>query len=546
MILLTIFSNFYIIFSTNKEKKMIQVSNVSLAFGGRTLYKEVNLKFTKGNCYGIIGANGSGKSTFLKILTGEIEPNTGEVFISPGERMSVLQQNQNAYDNETVLDTVLLGHKRLMEIQKEKDELYAKPDFSEEDGIRAGELETEFAELGGWEAEGQAKTLLQNLGITEEYYYSLMKDTDPKIKVKVLLAQALFGNPDILVLDEPTNNLDFKTAVWLENFLLNFENTVIIVSHNRHFLNKVCTHICDVDYGQINMFIGNYDFWYQSSQLIARQLKDQNKKAEQRAKELKEFIARFSANASKSKQATSRKRELEKLTIEDIKPSSRKYPFIDFKFDQEIGKEILKVENLTKKGFFNNLSFNVEKDQKIAFFAKNSQVTTTLFNILTGIEQPDSGTIRFGKTISVSYLPQDNREYFDNCSLSIVDWLRQFSKDQNETFIRSWLGRMLFTGEENLKPVNVLSGGEKVRCMFAKMMLEASNMIIMDEPTNHLDLESITSLNNGMKNFKGALLFASHDQEIIETVANRIIDIKDENNIVDKAITYEEYAEKYL
>ena len=543
---MTIFSNFYIIFSTNKEKKMIQVSNVSLAFGGRTLYKEVNLKFTKGNCYGIIGANGSGKSTFLKILTGEIEPNTGEVFISPGERMSVLQQNQNAYDNETVLDTVLLGHKRLMEIQKEKDELYAKPDFSEEDGIRAGELETEFAELGGWEAEGQAKSLLQNLGITEEHYYSLMKDTDPKIKVKVLLAQALFGNPDILVLDEPTNNLDFKTAVWLENFLLNFENTVIIVSHNRHFLNKVCTHICDVDYGQINMFIGNYDFWYQSSQLIARQLKDQNKKAEQRAKELKEFIARFSANASKSKQATSRKRELEKLTIEDIKPSSRKYPFIDFKFDQEIGKEILKVENLTKKGFFNNLSFNVEKDQKIAFFAKNSQVTTTLFNILTGKEQPDSGTIRFGKTISVSYLPQDNREYFDNCSLSIVDWLRQFSKDQNETFIRSWLGRMLFTGEENLKPVNVLSGGEKVRCMFAKMMLEASNMIIMDEPTNHLDLESITSLNNGMKNFKGALLFASHDQEIIETVANRIIDIRDENNIVDKAITYEEYAEKYL
>ena len=543
---MTIFSNFYIIFSTNKEKKMIQVSNVSLAFGGRTLYKEVNLKFTKGNCYGIIGANGSGKSTFLKILTGEIEPNTGEVFISPGERMSVLQQNQNAYDNETVLDTVLLGHKRLMEIQKEKDELYAKPDFSEEDGIRAGELETEFAELGGWEAEGQAKTLLQNLGITEEHYYSLMKDTDPKIKVKVLLAQALFGNPDILVLDEPTNNLDFKTAVWLENFLLNFENTVIIVSHNRHFLNKVCTHICDVDYGQINMFIGNYDFWYQSSQLIARQLKDQNKKAEQRAKELKEFIARFSANASKSKQATSRKRELEKLTIEDIKPSSRKYPFIDFKFEQEIGKEILKVENLTKKGFFNNLSFNVEKDQKIAFFAKNSQVTTTLFNVLTGKEQPDSGTIRFGKTISVSYLPQDNREYFDNCSLSIVDWLRQFSKDQNETFIRSWLGRMLFTGEENLKPVNVLSGGEKVRCMFAKMMLEASNMIIMDEPTNHLDLESITSLNNGMKNFKGALLFASHDQEIIETVANRIIDIRDENNIVDKAITYEEYAEKYL
>ena len=524
---------------------MIQAINISLAFGGRTLYKDVNLKFTKGNCYGIIGANGAGKSTFLKILTGELEPNTGEIFVTPGERMSVLQQNQNAYDDETILNTVLLGHKRLMEIQQEKDALYAKPDFSEADGIRAGDLETEFAELGGWEAEGQAKTLLQNLGIKEAEYYTLMRDTDPKIKVKVLLAQALFGNPDILILDEPTNNLDFKTVVWLENFLLDFENTVIIVSHNRHFLNKVCTHICDVDFGQINMFVGNYDFWYQSSQLIARQLKDQNKKAEQRAKELKEFIARFSANASKSRQATSRKRELEKLTIEDIKPSSRKYPYVDFKFDQEIGKEILKVEGLTKKGFFKNLSFNVEKDQKIAFFAQNGQVITTLFNILTGKEQADSGSIHFGKTISVSYLPQDNREFFENCSLSLVDWLRQYSKDQNETFIRSWLGRMLFTGEENLKPVNVLSGGERVRCMFAKTMLEGSNLIIMDEPTNHLDLESITSLNNGMRNFKGILLFSSHDQEIIETVTNRIIDIRDENHVIDRVMSFEEYNEKF-
>ena len=524
---------------------MIQTINISLAFGGRTLYKDVNLKFTKGNCYGIIGANGAGKSTFLKILTGELEPNTGEIFVTPGERMSVLQQNQNAYDDETILNTVLLGHKRLMEIQQEKDALYAKPDFSEADGIRAGDLETEFAELGGWEAEGQAKTLLQNLGIKEAEYYTLMRDTDPKIKVKVLLAQALFGNPDILILDEPTNNLDFKTVVWLENFLLDFENTVIIVSHNRHFLNKVCTHICDVDFGQINMFVGNYDFWYQSSQLIARQLKDQNKKAEQRAKELKEFIARFSANASKSRQATSRKRELEKLTIEDIKPSSRKYPYVDFKFDQEIGKEILKVEGLTKKGFFKNLSFNVEKDQKIAFFAQNGQVITTLFNILTGKEQADSGSIHFGKTISVSYLPQDNREFFENCSLSLVDWLRQYSKDQNETFIRSWLGRMLFTGEENLKPVNVLSGGERVRCMFAKTMLEGSNLIIMDEPTNHLDLESITSLNNGMRNFKGILLFSSHDQEIIETVTNRIIDIRDENHVIDRVMSFEEYNEKF-
>ena len=522
---------------------MIQVNNVSLAFGGRTLYKEVNLKFTKGNCYGIIGANGAGKSTFLKILTGEIEPNTGDVFITPGARMSALQQNKNAFDEETVLDTVLLGHKRLMDIQKQKDALYAKEDFSEADGILAGELETEFAELGGWEAESDAKNLLQGMGIGEDFYYKQMKDVDPKIKVKVLLAQALFGNPDILVLDEPTNNLDFKTAVWLENFLLDFENIVIIVSHNRHFLNKVCTHICDVDFGQINMFIGNYDFWYQSSQLIAKQLKDQNKKAEQRAKELKEFIARFAANASKSRQATSRKKELERLTIEDIKPSSRKYPYIDFKFEQEIGKEILKVENLCKKGMFKNLSFNVEKDQKIAFFAQNSQIITTLFNILVGKEQADSGTIHFGKTISVSYLPQDNREYFEGCTLSIVDWLRQFSKDQNETFIRSWLGRMLFTGEENLKPVNVLSGGERVRCMFAKMMLQGANLIIMDEPTNHLDLESITSLNNGMKNFKGPLLFTSHDQEIIETVANRIIDIRDENHIIDRVMTYEEYVE---
>ncbi len=520
---------------------MIQVNNVSLAFGGRTLYKDVNLKFTKGNCYGIIGANGAGKSTFLKILTGELEPNTGDVFISPGERMSVLQQNQNAYDNETVLDTVLLGHKRLMDLQKEKDALYMKDPFTEEDGIRAGELETEFAELGGWEAESEAKNLLQGLNIKEDMYYSLMKDIDPKIKVKILLAQALFGNPDILVLDEPTNNLDFKTAVWLENFLLDFENTVIIVSHNRHFLNKVCTHICDVDYGQINMFIGNYDFWYQSSQLIARQLKDQNKKAEQRAKELKEFIARFSANAARSKQATSRKKELEKLTINDLRPSSRKYPYIDFRFEQEIGKEVLIVKNLTKKGMFNNLSFNVEKDQKIAFFAQNSAVLTTLFNIITGKEEADSGTVHVGKTITISYLPQDNREFFEGCTLSLVDWLRQFSKDQNETFIRSWLGRMLFTGEENLKPVNVLSGGERVRCMFARMMLKGANLIIMDEPTNHLDLESITSLNTGMQNFRGPLLFTSHDQEIVETVANRIIDIKDENTIIDKQMTYQEY-----
>ncbi len=523
---------------------MIQTNNVSLAFGGRTLYKEVNLKFTKGNCYGIIGANGAGKSTFLKILTGELEPNTGDVFITPGERMSVLVQNQNAYDNETAINTVLLGHKRLMEIQKEKDELYAKPDFTEEDGIRAGDLETEFAELGGWEAESEAKTILQGLGIDESLYEVEMKEIDPKIKVKILLAQALFGNPDILILDEPTNNLDFKTVRWLEEFLLNFENIVIIVSHNRHFLNKVCTHICDVDFGQINMYLGNYDFWYETSQLLLRQSKEQNKKAEQRAKELKDFIARFAANASKSKQATSRKKELEKLTIDDLKPSSRKYPYIDFRYEQEIGKEILNVEGLTKKGMFKNLSFNVEKDQKIVFFAKNNQILTTLFNILQGKEEADSGTVHWGKTINHAELPQNNNEYFEGCDLSLVDWLRQYSKDQNETYIRSWLGRMLFTGEENMKKVNVLSGGEKVRCMLARMMLKSPNLIILDEPTNHLDLESITALNKGMINYKGCILFSTHDQEIIETVANRIIDIVDENTIIDKAETYEEYSKR--
>ena len=524
---------------------MIQVSNVSLAFGNRTLYKDVNLKFSKGNCYGIIGANGAGKSTFLKILTGELEPNTGEVIISPGERMSVLAQNQNAYDDQTILNTVLLGHKQLMEIQKEKDELYAKPDFSEEDGIRAGELETLFAELGGWEAESEAKSLLQSIGLDESFYDQIMGQTDPKIKVKVLLAQALFGNPDILILDEPTNNLDFKTVRWLENFLLDFENTVIIVSHNRHFLNKVCTHICDVDYGKINMFIGNYDFWYESSQLILRQMKDQNKKAEQRAKELKDFIARFAANASKSKQATSRKKELERLTIEDIKPSSRKYPYINFEFTQEIGKEVIKVEGLSKAGMFKKLNFNVEKGQKVAFFAKNSQILTTLFNIILGKEKQDSGNVFIGKTIKLTSLPQNNNEYFENIHLSLVDWLRQFSKDQNETYIRSWLGRMLFTGEENMKEACVLSGGEKVRCMLAKMMLEQGNTIILDEPTNHLDLESITALNKGMQNFKGTLLFATHDQEIIETVADRIIEIIDEDHYIDYNGTFEQYAEKY-
>lgn len=521
---------------------MLQAVGVSLQFGGRVLFKDVNLKFSKGNCYGIIGANGSGKSTFLKILTGELEPNKGEVLYDKNERMSVLQQNQNKYDQYTVLDTVLLGHKKLWDISKEKDALYAKADFSEQDGIRAGELEAEFAELGGWEADGEAKSLLAQIGIEDQYFYTLMSDMDPKQKVKILLAQALFGNPDILILDEPTNNLDFKTSVWLEEYLLNFENTVIIVSHNRHFLNKVCTHICDVDYGQINMMLGNYDFWYETSQLLARQAKEQNKKAEQRAKELKDFIARFSANASKSKQATSRKKELEKLTIEDFKPSNRKYPFIDFKYEQEIGKEILIVKNLTCKGFFNNLSFTVQHGDKIALLSNNSLAMTKLFNVLAGIEQADSGVVHWGKTITYSYLPQDNSKYFDGNTLSIVDWLRQYSKDQTEMYIRGWLGRMLFSGEEALKQVKVLSGGEKVRCMFAKMMLEGGNFLMFDEPTNHLDLESITSLNKGMCSFRGPILFTSHDQELVETVANRIIDIKDENTIIDKSVTYQEYS----
>ena len=521
---------------------MIQVNNVTLQFGGRVLFKDVNLKFTKGNCYGIIGANGAGKSTFLKILTGELEPNKGEVIVDEKERMSTLNQNQNAYDEYTALDTVIMGHKKLVEIAKKKDELYAKPDFSEEDGMIVAELETEYSELGGWEADSEAKTLLKSIGINEEDFYTLMKNLDSKQKVKVLLAQALFGNPDILVLDEPTNNLDFKTTRWLEEFLLNFENTVIIVSQNRHFLNKVCTHICDVDYGQINMMLGNYDFWYETNQLLQKQAKDQNKKAEQRAKELKDFIARFSANASKAKQATSRKKELEKLTIEDFKISSRRYPFIDFKYEQEIGKEILVVKNLCKKGYFNNLSFSVNRDDKIVILSNNSLAPTMLFNILMGLDTQDSGTINWGKTIKPTYLIQDNRKYFENCTLNLVDWLRQYSKDQTESYIRGWLGRMLFSGEEALKQVNVLSGGEKVRCMFAKMMLEAGNFLILDEPTNHLDLESITALNKGMINFRGCMLFTSHDQEIVETVANRVIDIINENTIIDKMMTYEEYV----
>lgn len=521
---------------------MLQVIDVALNFGSRKLFQDVNLKFTKGNCYGVIGANGAGKSTFLKLLSGELETTKGTIVMDKNERMSVLQQNQNAFDNETVIKTVMLGHKRLMEVAEEKDKLYQKADFNDEDGIRAAELEQEFLELGGWEAEGDAESLLSSIGVDRELYNKKMEEIDPKIKVKVLLAQALFGNPDILILDEPTNNLDAKTILWLEDFLINFENTIITVSHNRHFLNKVCTHICDVDYGKITIFIGNYDFWYESSQLIQKQMKDTNKKLEIKIKELKEFIARFSANASKSKQATSRKRELDKITLEDIKPSSRRYPFVDFKFERQIGNDILVVENLSKEGVFDKISFVVNKDDKIAFISDNPNALSVLFDILMGKDNDYKGTVKWGKTIIPSYLPRVYDDMFET-DLSLTDWLGQFSKEKDGTFLRSWLGRMLFSGEEALKKARVLSGGEKVRCMLSKVMLEQGNFLILDEPTNHLDLESITALNKAMINFKGPMLFVSQDQEIVETVANRIIRIN-KTKEYDKYITYDEYLQK--
>ncbi len=521
---------------------MITVNNVTVQFGSRKLFDEVNLKFTKGNCYGVIGANGAGKSTFLKVLSGELQPQKGEVLVSPGERMSVLNQNQEAFNDFTVIDTVLQGHKRLVQIMKEKDELYAKPDFTEADGMKAAELEAEFAELGGWEAESDAGILLNGLGVDTSLHYEIMGNLDAPIKVKVLLAQALFGNPDILILDEPTNNLDIQSVKWLEDFLINFENILIIVSHNRHFLNNVCTHICDVDYGKINIYLGNYDFWYETSQLLLRQQKEANKKMEARAKELQEFIARFSANASKSRQATSRKKELEKLTINDIKPSSRKYPYINFEIEREAGNDILIVENLSKKGVFENVSFTVNKNDKIGLVSDKSTTISTLFNILSGEDTDYTGTVKWGKTITYSYFPQNFNPFFDNCNLSLVDWLGQFSKEKEQTFLRSWLGRMLFSGEEGLKKAKVISGGEKVRCMLAKMMLTSGNVLLFDEPTNHLDLESITALNKGLINYKGNLLLTSHDQELMQTVCNRIIKITDKK-VFDKQITYDEFID---
>lgn len=524
---------------------MLKTVNLGLQYGSRKLFEHVDITFTKGNCYGIIGANGAGKSTFLKLLSGEIESTTGEVILDKNERMSVLKQDQNAYNDFTVIDTVLQGHPRLIEIMKEKDALYAKPDFNEEDGILAAELEGEFAELGGWDAETDAATLLNGIGVDEQFHQMLMKDLDAKIKIKVLLAQALFGNPDILLLDEPTNNLDYKSTRWLENFLLNFENTVLIVSHDRHFLNNVCTHICDVDFGKIKLYVGNYEFWYESSQLALQQAKDQNKKAEQKIKELQEFIARFSANKSKSRQATSRKKLLDKIQVEDIEPSSRRYPYIGFKPNREVGNDILFVENLSVPGLFENLSFTVHKNDKIAFLAENSVVITTLFHILAGKDDHYTGKYKWGITTSVGFLPQDNKEFFDK-NINLIDWLRQYSKDdQTESFIRGWLGRMLFSGEESLKNCNVLSGGEKVRCMFAKLMLEAPNILVLEDPTNHLDLESITALNEGMMAYKGNILFSSHDAELLQTVANRIIAFKKDGTIVDRQMTYEEYLDTF-
>lgn len=520
---------------------MLKTVNLGLQYGSRKLFDKVNIQFDKGNCYGIIGANGAGKSTFLKLLSGEIESTEGEVIKDPKERMSVLRQNQNAFDDQTVIKTVLLGHKRLVEIMNEKEVYYAKESLTDEEGMRLSDLEGEFMELNGWEAESDAATLLNGLGVSDEYHYELMGSLDAKIKIKILLAQALFGNPDILLLDEPTNNLDYKSTRWLENFLLNFDNTVLIVSHDRHFLNNVCTHICDVDYGKIKLYVGNYEFWYESSQLLLQQQKDQNKKAEQKAKELQEFIDRFSANKSKARQATSRKKLLDKLVLTDIEPSSRKYPFIGFKQAREVGNDILIVDNLTKKGLFENLSFTVRKGDKIAFLAENSMIITTLFNILLGKEEADSGSYKWGITTSVSYLMQDNKEFFSDERLDLINWLRQFSPDdQTESFIRGWLGRMLFSGEESMKKSTVLSGGEKVRCILAKMMLESGNVLIMEDPTNHLDLESITALNEGMTSFKGNILFSSHDAELLETVANRIISFEG-NGIKDKMTTYEEY-----
>ena len=523
---------------------MISTSGVTLQFGKRVLFKDVSIKFTPGNCYGVIGANGAGKSTFLKLLSGDIEPTKGSVEITPGERMSVLKQDHYAFDEYEVLRTVIMGNRHLVDIMDEKDAIYAKPDFSDEDGIRAGELEAEFAELNGWDAESDAAKLLNGLGIGEEYHYQKMSELDPALKVRVLLAQALFGNPDILLLDEPTNHLDLASVKWLEDFLAGFENTVIVVSHDRHFLNQVCTHIADVDFGKIQLYVGNYDFWYHSSQLAMQLARDANKKKEEKIKELQTFIARFAANASKSKQATSRKKLLDKITLDDIKPSSRRYPYIAFTPDREAGDQLLLVDGISKtidgEKVLNNVSFTVKKGDKIAFTGPNSAGKTALFQILMGEMEPDEGSFKWGVTTTQAYLPNDNTEYFEGCDLSLTDWLRQYSKDPDESFVRGFLGRMLFSGEESLKKASVISGGEKVRCMLSKMMLSGANVLLMDEPTNHLDLESITALNDGLINFKGTLLFVSHDHQFVQTIADRIIELTPEG-VYDKLTSYDDF-----
>lgn len=523
---------------------MIQANNVTLRIGKKALFEDVNIKFTEGNCYGIIGANGAGKSTFLKILSGSLETTNGDVTVTPGQRLSVLEQDHFKYDDYVVMDTVIMGNERLYQVMKEREAIYNKDDFSDEDGIRAGELEAEFAEMDGWEAESNAAMLLNGLGIDTEFHYSVMKNLDSNIKVKVLLAKALFGNPDILLLDEPTNHLDLDAISWLEEFLINFENTVIVVSHDRYFLNKVCTHTADIDYGKIQLYAGNYDFWYESSQLLIRQMKEANKKKEEKIKELQEFISRFSANASKSKQATSRKRALEKIELDEIKPSSRKYPYIDFRPEREIGNEVLTVEHLSKtingEKVLDDISFVVGHDDKIAFVGSQELAKTTLFQILMGELEPDEGTLKWGVTTSQAYFPRDNTAEFDN-DLTIADWLTGYSPIKDVTYVRGFLGRMLFAGEDGVKKVKVLSGGEKVRCLLSKMMISGANCLILDEPTNHLDMESITALNNGLIKFPGVALFSCHDHQFVETTANRIMEILPDGKLIDKITTYDEY-----
>ena len=525
---------------------MISANNVTLRIGKKALFEDVNIKFTEGNCYGLIGANGAGKSMFLKILSGQLETTSGDVIITPGQRLSVLEQDHFKYDSFPVLDTVIMGNQRLYDIMKEKEAIYMKEDFTDEDGIRASELEGEFAEMNGWEAESDAATLLNGLGIAPELHYSLMKDLNGSEKVKVLLAKALFGNPDILLLDEPTNHLDLDAISWLEEFLINFNNTVIVVSHDRYFLNKVCTFIADIDYGKIQLYAGNYDFWYESSQLMIRQMKEANKKKEEKIKELQEFISRFSANASKSKQATSRKRALEKIQLDEIRPSSRKYPYIDFRPNREIGNEVLTVEGISKTidgvKVLDNISFILGHDDKVAFVGGNELAKTTLFQILTGEMEPDEGSYKWGVTTSQAYFPKDSTKEFDN-DLVIVDWLTQFSEIKDATYVRGFLGRMLFAGDDGMKKVKVLSGGEKVRCLLSKMMISGANVLVLDEPTNHLDMESITALNNGLIKFPGVILFASRDHQIVQTTANRIMEILPNGTMIDKITTYDEYLE---